>query len=186
MREIQNNGTEKGKKIGITPRFIVIIAVIVAVVIVLCICLPMWLAPQQQPQQAAGVGFDPSQTTAAEVIAEEQDEHPNVTLPGWGAIVIPKDTKEITSGIDFFNPEQNKGYYDLTFELLVDTDGSGNYKSLYKSDLVKSGNHIYTITLSEPLKEGTYSAKVFMQPFDTNNPVEGLNNGEVELQLIVQ
>lgn len=40
------------------------------------------------------------------------DRSKNVTLPGWGAFNIPADTKEITQGFEFHNPEENFWYVD--------------------------------------------------------------------------
>ena len=40
------------------------------------------------------------------------DRSKNVTLPGWGAFNIPANTKEITQGFEFHNPEENYWYVD--------------------------------------------------------------------------
>lgn len=40
------------------------------------------------------------------------DRSKNVTLPGWGAFNIPANTKEITQGFEFHNPEENFWYVD--------------------------------------------------------------------------
>ncbi len=37
------------------------------------------------------------------------DRSKNVTLPGWGAFNIPANTKEITQGFEFHNPERTSG-----------------------------------------------------------------------------
>ncbi len=110
---------------------------------------------------------------------EKKEDTPNITLPGWGTIYISADTTNITEGIDFYNPEANKNYYYLTFELKI-----GN-ESLYKSGLVPPGKHIQKITLSRPLKAGEYEASVFMQPYkyDKTTPT---NNGVVKVKLIVK
>lgn len=40
------------------------------------------------------------------------DRSQNVTLPGWGSFTIQANTKNITSGFEFHNPEQNYWYED--------------------------------------------------------------------------
>ena len=40
------------------------------------------------------------------------DRSKNVTLPCWGAFNIPANTKEITQGFEFHNPEENFWYVD--------------------------------------------------------------------------
>ena len=102
----------------------------------------------------------------------------NVVMPGWGTIKIKANTKEITKGIDFFNPKANDGYYYLKFQLIVDDE------VLYESGLVAPDKHIQKITLSKPLKEGTYDAIIFIQPYkwDRQTPT---NNGQVRVKLEV-
>lgn len=43
---------------------------------------------------------------------EPVDRSKNVTLPGWGGFTIPANTKEITQGFEFHNPEENLWYED--------------------------------------------------------------------------
>lgn len=40
------------------------------------------------------------------------DRSQNVTLPGWGGFTIPANTKSITKGFEFHNPEENFWYVD--------------------------------------------------------------------------
>ena len=115
---------------------------------------------------------------AGEFFEKNEESLPNVILPGWTSISIAANTKEITSGINFYNPEKNEGYYYLTFELKIGEE------SLYKSDLVPPGKHIQKITLSRALEKGEYDASVVMQPYkwDQSTPT---NNGVVNIKLIV-
>lgn len=110
---------------------------------------------------------------------EKKEDLPNIVLPGWESISISADTTNITEGIDFYNPEANKNYYYLTFELKIGEE------SLYKSDLVPPGKHIQKITLSRPLKAGEYEASIFMQPYKYDKTTR-TNNGVVKVKLIVK
>lgn len=52
--------------------------------------------------------------TQSEYVKPEEpvDRSKNVTLPGWGGFTIPANTKEITKGFEFHNPEENYWYED--------------------------------------------------------------------------
>ena len=102
----------------------------------------------------------------------------NVIMPGWNKLSIKANTTNITSGVDFYNPKENEGYYYLKFQLIV------NDEVLYESGLVAPDKHIQEITLSKPLAEGKYDAIVFIQPYkwDKKTPT---NNGQVRVNLEV-
>lgn len=109
---------------------------------------------------------------------KKENDGKNVVLPGYGEIKIKANTTDITSGIDFYNPQKNDGYFYLKFQLKIGDE------VLYESDLVSPGKHIQKITLTRPLEEGTYDATVFMQPYrwDRKTPT---NYGTVNVKLSV-
>ena len=115
---------------------------------------------------------------ASEFFEKNEEELPNIVMPGWKQITIEANTKDI-SGVNFYNPDANKGYYYLKFQLKIDNE------ILYESGLVESGKHIQNIKISRPLDPGIYDATVFIQPYkmDMKTPT---NNGEVKLKLIVK
>jgi hypothetical protein len=141
---------------------------------------------EQPVVSAGGVGLtvDPD---AAGYVAEETAETaaaPGVTIPGWGSITIPADTTDIS--VDFYNPESNEGYYDLTFELQLPDDSEQGYEVLYTSGLVEPGLHIQHITLSHGLSEGTYNAVIHVQPYKQDEDHTPTNNADMETELIVK
>ena len=95
---------------------------------------------------------------------------------------MPSGTTEITS-VDFYNPDENAGLYYLTFELRLPTD-DGGYISLYQSDAVPPGKHIQSITLSQPLSTGTYSAMIHVQPYRMSDETP-TNNANMKTTLVV-
>ena len=115
---------------------------------------------------------------ASEFFEKKEESLPNITMPGWKQITIEANTTDI-SGVNFYNPDANKGYYYLKFQLKIKDE------VLYESNLVESGKHIQNIKISRPLEPGTYDATVFIQPYkmDMKTPT---NNGEVKLKLIVK
>ena len=109
--------------------------------------------------QGTGLVVDPN---AGEYVKPERA--PGVTIPGFGTMTIPANTKEL-KGIDLYNPIENEGWYYLTFKLcLLDKNGEVS-EVLYASQLVPPGLYIQDITLSRGLKPGTYDAVMHVQPY---------------------
>ena len=129
--------------------------------------------------------FDDNQDTYHAETSSEDPER-NIIMPGWTEFTIPKDTTDIQSGVDFFNPDENAGYYYMTFELFVDLEGNGDYTSVYRSGLVEPGNHIQKITLDAPIPAGDYASYVFLRPYSIADLEKPLNTGKVEITLHVK
>ncbi len=115
---------------------------------------------------------------ASEFFEKQEEDAPNIILPGWKQITIDANTTDIT-GVDFYNPDANKGYYYLKFQLKIGDE------ILYESNLVEAGKHIQKIKISRPLNVGVYDAIVFIQPYkmDMETPT---NNGLVKIKLVVK
>jgi len=109
---------------------------------------------------------------------QDETQERGIAMPGWETMTIPANTKDVT--VDFYNPETNKGYYHLTFELKLK-----NGETLYKSGLVKAGDHIRNITLSKGLERGTYDAVLHIQPYTADDKLTMKNSANVSFKLIV-
>jgi hypothetical protein len=131
-----------------------------------------------------GLTVDPNASGYEAEETAETASAPGVTIPGWGSLTIPADTTDIT--VDFYNPESNEGYYDLTFELQLPDDSEQGYEVLYTSGLVEPGLHIQHITLSHGLSEGTYHAVIHVQPYKQDEDHTPTNNADMETELIVK
>ena len=184
------SNTESQKKKFLTKRKILVI--VSAVIIIILLLLLHRCTNSSGPGYETGdetrqhPALDTSQGEYEEESQEPVDPSKNITLPGWVTLTIAADTTNIKKGIDFYNPDANEGYYYLTFELLVDIEGDGNYVSIYQSGLVEAGKHIQKITLSRSLSAGTYNARVFIQPYKIDDLDVPLNNGNVDIELIVK
>ena len=107
-----------------------------------------------------------------------------VAIPGWSKIIMPANTKTIK--VDFFNPEENKDLYYLTFELrLLDSSEKG-YETLYTSDLVSPGLHIQEITLSRELSVGEYDGIIHVQPYRMDVNKTATNMADLKTKIIVK
>ena len=169
---MQNSNEKSNNRKWLLPLLILLLLVLIGVGIWIGVSLNKQLDVQLDPNQGGYVDPNQGNNTPSQGVA----------IPGWGTITIPVNTTEVT--VDFFNPEQNKDLYYLTFELRL-PDGNGGYEVLYKSGLIEAGNHIQKITLSRGLEAGTYDAIIFVQPYRMDG-VTPTNNAETKTQLIVK
>ena len=117
-----------------------------------------------------------------EVVYDDPPE--NITIPAWEPISIKADDKN--AKLDIYNPIENKGYYVLTFEMLVDKDGDGHYETpVYSSGRIQGGERDYDACIEETFEPGTYHAIICTQPYPAGTEVL-LNNAEMTVSLYVE
>ena len=166
-----------------------ILAGILAVLLILCGTVIIWggvpFFPAAAPNdggsssQGGGLVIDPN---AGEFV--EPERAPGVTIPGFGSMTIPANTKEL-KGINLHNPTKNEGWYYLTFKLcLLDKNGAVS-EVLYESQLVPPGKYIQDITLSRGLAKGEYNAVMKVQPYRIADK-SPTNNANLKMKIIVQ
>ena len=94
----------------------IICAVIAIVLAILALFMRGCNTNNQQTDNAdAPVAVEKTQGT---YVAPEEpvDRSQQVTLPGWGGFTIPANTKSITQGFEFHNPEENMWYEDNFYD----------------------------------------------------------------------
>ena len=129
--------------------------------------------------QGGGLMIDPN---AGEYV--EPEPTPGVTIPGFGTLTIPANTKEL-KGINLYNPEKNDGLYYLTFRMsLLDETGEVS-ETLYESQLVPPGLYLQDITLSRGLAPGEYNAVMHVQPYRIADQ-SPTNNADLKFTIVVQ
>lgn len=102
----------------------------------------------------------------------------SISIPGVKSIKIPQGSQ--TANVDLYNPARNNCYFEISIVL---KDGN---KEIYKSDLVRPGQHIYQIELSQSLKKGEYAAVLHYDTYAMDDNYTELNGANVEFTLIVE
>ena len=174
----------------------IIIIAIVLVVALLATGLVLWFTlggedepeePNTPPNHQGGIIFDPNQ-------GEYDPDRPGynggaqqgIATQGFETWTIPPNVTKVLT--DFYNPEANKDKYNMTFEVWIPKDVddlSKGYEVIYKSGLVKPGNHIYEVTLSKAFSKGTYDAILHIQPYSADEYQTPYNNVNIKFKLIV-
>ena len=166
-----------------------ILVVILAVLLILCGTWILWggvpFFPAAAPNddgsssQGGGLVIDPN---AGEFV--EPERAPGVTIPGFGSMTIPANTKEIL-GINLYNPTDNADWYYLTYKLcLLDKNGAVS-EVLYESQLLPPGQYIQDITLTRGLPAGTYDAVMQVQPYRIADK-SPTNNADLRMTIIAK
>ncbi len=172
---------------------IIIAAVLAVAVITVCVVfIPDWNGEENNDDNvvlpSGGVVYDPNQ-------GEYDPNKPQyngsgasegVAIPGFGTWTIPPKVTKVNT--DFFNPSSNADKYDLTFEVWIPKDVndlSKGYEVIYKSGLIKAGNHIQEVTLSRGFEKGEYDAILHVQPYTVGETQTALNNANIKFKLIV-
>ena len=123
------------------------------------------------------------QNATDEKAVEPLEQERNVAIPGWTTMSFSAGKDTVSANL--FNPDKNAGYYYLTFEIKM-PNSSGNYETLYKSNLVEGGKYLYQITLNHALEAGVYEHCILhIQPY-TVNDLTPTNDADVEFTLIAK
>ena len=155
------------------------------------IIIPVVLAAAVLAGVAAWQGTRPQEVTNYNGMAfEEEQEAPDgeetrqagtaagIEIPGYESIVIPAGTKDVS--VELLNPESNNVYFQISFRL-PETD-----ETIYTSDLLKPGQHIYAITLEKEMEAGEYPLTVQYATYTADEEMAPRNGAEVSCMLIVQ
>ena len=166
-----------------------ILAGILAVLLILCGTWIIWggvpFFPATTPNdggsssQGGGLVIDPN---AGEFV--EPERAPGVTIPGFGSMTIPANTKEL-KGINLYNPIENEGWYYLTFKICLLDKNEEVSEVLYASQLVPPGQYLQDITISRGLPAGTYNALMQVQPYriEDKSPT---NNADLRIIIVAK
>ncbi len=104
---------------------------------------------------------------------------PGIAIPGWAGLSIPAGVTEAT--LPLHNPEDNKDWYYLTFELrLKETD-----EVLFATGLIPPGLYCNKVVLSRPLEAGTYQCVLRVQPYFIRENPAPTNNAEFDITVSV-
>lgn len=104
--------------------------------------------------------------------AQTTGQSKGIEIPGYSIIPIKADTTDVE--VDLYNPESNEVYFQISF-LRKDTG-----EVLYESKLIQPGQHLYKITLNQPLSAGDYEITIQYATFSTDGSYTPRNGANVD------
>lgn len=109
---------------------------------------------------------------------QEASVEAGIQIPGYSTIVFYEGKSE--AEVDFFNPDENNVYFQITLQLVEEET------VLYQSKLIEPGQHIYNIELLEQLEAGEYDMTIFYETFSTDGNFTPKNGASVNCILEVK
>ncbi len=117
---------------------------------------------------------------AGELITPEPTPvDPGVTITGWGGIKLPAGKLEASTAL--YNPIENEGWYDMTFELRMAETG----EVIFTTGLVPPGQYCNKVTLTRKLEAGQYAGILHVQPYRQDEAQTPTNNVDLDIAIIV-
>ncbi len=98
-----------------------------------------------------------------------------IKIPGYTVIPIAANSQEVE--VDLYNPEENQVYFQISFVL----KDSG--EKIFESKLIKPGQHLYTISLTQPLAPGDHDITIQYATFSTDGAFSPRNGASVDCVL---
>lgn len=152
------------------------IIIIISIIVVLAIGLYFVFAIGDNSKQTSQFNpeFEENQTKEHATTGSKK----GIEIPGYTNIVIPSGKTDVE--VDFFNPKENKVYFEIAL-ILNDTQ-----EEIYKSKLISPGQHLYNINLNKPLKKGNYDMTIKYSTYSLDEKYTPKNGAVVECVLEVQ
>lgn len=132
----------------------------------------------EEPTASPALIIDPN---AGELITPTPaPTEPGVAIDGWSRITVPANSLE--AAVSLYNPEDNEGWYYLTYELRLKETG----EVIFNTGLIPPGLYCNKVTLARELEKGSYPAVIHVQPYRMNEERSPTNNIDLELLLVVE
>ena len=128
------------------------------------------------PETTVSLVIDPNLGNTPTPVPPE----PGVAIPGWGSITLP--VGKLEADVDLFNPEDNQGWYYLTFQLRLKESG----EVLFQTGLIPPGLRCTKVNLNRSLEAGEYSGVMHVQPYYIKDSPSPTNNADFDIRIIVR
>ncbi len=102
----------------------------------------------------------------------------SIEIPGYTDIYITAG--ETSVDVDFFNPESNSVYFQITL-ILTDTG-----EEIYTSKLFSPGQHLYEIELNRAIEKGEYDMTIVYSTYSMDEDYTPKNGANVSCVLIAE
>lgn len=134
----------------------------------------------RQAHSGPVTNVDPNFEFEDEQVRETADAEPMVSkgirIPGYSIIPIKANATDVE--IEFYNPEENEVYFQISVLLKGETPEEN--EKIYESKLLKPGQHIYNVTLTRGLPAGDYPVIIQYATFSADETYTPRNGATVD------
>ena len=155
-----------------------ILAAAVAAAAVVLAGVGIWRGTRPGEVTNYEAAFEPEQEAPGDGTGEAAAAAAGIQIPGYKSITIPAGTRDVS--VELMNPEENQVYFQISL-YLPETE-----ETIYQSDLLRPGQHLYEITLEKEMEAGEYPLIVRYAAYSADENLTPKNGAEVSCTLKVQ
>lgn len=163
-------------KVGFWAKTHKIWTLVCALIVVVGVGTSVYQGIMNRPQKEVVLTPEFEEEQTREV--QESGVQAGIKIPGYSKIVIEEGQTEVD--VDFFNPEENTVYFQITLQLT--DDGT----VLYESKFMEPGQHLYKITLLEQVEQGEYDMTIVYKTYSMDENYAPKNGASVNCILEVK
>ncbi len=157
----------------------VVVSIIVIAVVITGAYLGMrYMNNQQSGMLEVGSEFDPEFEEDQYRESNEGGASGGIEIPGYSTITVPDGEKNVS--VNFYNPEKNGVYFEISLTL------ADSGEELYKSKLLSPGQHLYEIELNRALEAGEYEMVITYNTYAMDEEYTPKNGATVNCILAVE
>lgn len=153
---------------------ILVICLLCAVVILAVVLLRSCDTPTESQEQKRASSTADNSLDYTPYIDDSKNQ---ITIPAVNGFNFTSNS--LTQTVDLYNPESNNCYFVISLLLSDSTE-------LFKSDYLKPGETLDTITLNQTLQRGLYKNCRLVYSCYTLDNKSPLNSGNIKLEINVQ
>lgn len=101
-----------------------------------------------------------------------------IEIPGYSQIIVPAGETNVS--VNFYNPENNSVYFEISLAL-AETE-----EEIYKSKLLSPGQNLYEIELERGMDAGEYDMVITYNTYSMDEEYTPRNGATVNCVLVVE
>lgn len=109
---------------------------------------------------------------------ENEAASSSIEIPGYSTVYVQANEKTVE--VDFYNPDSNSVYFQITLTI-ADTD-----EVIYTSKLFSPGQHLYEIELERDLEKGEYEIILAYSTYSMDDEYTPKNGANVSFTLVAE
>lgn len=156
----------------------VTLSIVIGLIITIGACVAVSYLNNQKNVGVEDSSFSPEFEEDQTRNVNEASVSGGIEIPGYSTIVIPSNEEVVA--VNFYNPENNKVYFEICLSL------GETGEEIYKSKLLAPGQHLYEIELERGLDKGSYEMVITYNTYGMDENYTPKNGATVNCVLTVE